>query len=488
MFFPHQVFYDHPLLKRDFEFVVVEEFLFFRQYKFHKTKLAYHRATLKAFFAHIQRSSEKNRYVESVSALCDVRVLIKELANQNIKQIHVIDPTDHWLKKRISRSCAKYNLAIEFHESPLFLNTYKANLKFFKKTKKKFYQTSFYKEQRKSRDILLTQDGKPMGGKWTYDVENRKRYPKGKSPPLIEHPPQSFYWNEAVEYVETNYENNPGLLTERTIFPIEPTSAKKWLHQFLDERFHDFGAYEDAIVKKEVFLNHTALSPMLNIGLICPNNLISEVLSYAESHSIPINSTEGLVRQIIGWREFIRGMYEVKGVQSRTRNFWQFSKKMPASFYDGTTGIEPIDDSIRKVLNTGYCHHIERLMILGNFMLLCEIDPDEVYRWFMELFVDAYDWVMVPNVYGMSQFADGGFFASKPYISSSNYILKMSDYSKGPWQKYWDGLFWRFLNNQRSFFMTNPRLKMLLTTFDRMSEEKRNTHLKNADDFLAQLG
>jgi deoxyribodipyrimidine photolyase-related protein len=149
-------------------------------------------------------------------------------------------------------------------------------------------------------------------------------------------------------------------------------------------------------------------------------------------------------------------MYEAKGIDSRTKNSFKFKKKIPASFYDGTTGIIPLDDSIKKVLKYAYCHHIERLMVIGNFMLLCEFDPDEVYRWFMELFIDAYDWVMVPNVYGMSQFADGGYFASKPYISGSNYLIKMSDYKKGEWNEIWDGLFWRFMDKHRDLMRKKP--------------------------------
>jgi deoxyribodipyrimidine photolyase-related protein len=146
-----------------------------------------------------------------------------------------------------------------------------------------------------------------------------------------------------------------------------------------------------------------------------------------------------------------------------------------------------VDATIRKVLKTGYCHHIERLMVLGNFMLLCEFDPDEVYRWFMELFIDAYDWVMVPNVYGMSQFADGGLMATKPYISGSNYLMKMSDYKKGGWQTVWDGLFWRFMHTHRAFFLQNPRLGMLVRTFDKMPETKRQSHLIQAQTFLDSL-
>ncbi|MGY8953273.1 MAG: FAD-binding domain-containing protein, partial [Flavobacteriales bacterium] len=176
--------------------------------------------------------------------------------------------------------------------------------------------------------------------------------------------------------------------------------------------------------------------------------------------------------------------YESRGSEERTLNFWKFKKKIPASFYDGTTGIPPIDQTIKKVLRTGYCHHIERLMVLGNFMMLCEFDPDEVYRWFMELFIDAYDWVMVTNIYGMSQFADGGLMATKPYISGSNYLMKMSNYKKGEWQDVWDGLFWRFMHTHRDFFLSNPRLRMLIRMFDKMSIEKREKHIINAEAYL----
>ena len=156
--------------------------------------------------------------------------------------------------------------------------------------------------------------------------------------------------------------------------------------------------------QNDIILNHSVLTPMMNIGLITPDVVIDKALAYAKLHQVPLNSVEGFIRQIVGWREFIRGMYQSRGVYQRTHNFWAFKRSIPPSFYNGTTGIKPVDDAIKKVLHTGYCHHIERLMILGNIMVLCEFDPDHVYRWFMELFIDAYDWVMVPNVYGMSQF------------------------------------------------------------------------------------
>ena len=202
-------------------------------------------------------------------------------------------------------------------------------------------------------------------------------------------------------------------------------------------------------------------------------------LNFAQTHAnkIPLTSLEGFVRQIIGWREFVRAVYLLKGSQQRSTNFWGHTRKLPESFYTATTGVEPVDTTIRRLQKHAYTHHIERLMVLGNFMLLCEIDPDEVYRWFMEMFIDAYDWVMVPNIYGMNQYADGGLMTTKPYISSSKYILRMSDYEKGSWCDVWNSLYWRFINKHRDVFRKNPRMSFMVSAFDRMPDEKRNTHL-----------
>ena len=218
-----------------------------------------------------------------------------------------------------------------------------------------------------------------------------------------------------------------------------------------------------------------------------PKLIMEKSVKFYNDNDIRLNSCEGFIRQVIGWREFIRGVYIAKGSEERTKNFWGFKRKIPKSFYDGTTGIEPLDDTIKKINNSAYANHIERLMIIGNFMLLCEFDPDDVYKWFMELFIDSYDWVMVPNVYGMSQFADGGLMSTKPYISGSSYVLKMSNYKKGEWCPIWDSLFWNFINNQRDFFITNPRMRMLVSTYDKMNPEKKETINVTSNNFLKSI-
>jgi len=488
LIFPHQLFKESPLFKNDVPFYIIEEYLFFKQYPFHKQKIAFHRATMKRYADFLQKEKNINvYYVEAIEEISDIRLLIPELKNKGVEHINYIDPTDNWLQKRLDKGFGKNGITSTKYNSPLFLNSQQELGDFFRSDKKKYHQSTFYTEQRKKLNILIEPDGKPKGGKWTFDAENRKKYPAKKTPPPIQFPDADTYYEEAKTYVATHFSNHLGSLTNHQLYPTNFETTRSWLHQFFEQRFMKFGVYEDAIVSENSILNHSVLTPMLNVGLITPKEIVDACLIYAQENNVPLNSTEGFIRQIIGWREFIRGVYESKGSEERTTNFWRFKRKIPQSFYDGTTGIPPIDQTIKKILQTGYSHHIERLMVLGNFMMLCEFEPDEVYKWFMELFVDAYDWVMVTNVYGMSQFADGGLMATKPYISGSNYLMKMSNYKKGDWQTTWDGLFWRFMHTHRDFFLSNPRLGMLVRMFDKMPIEKREKHLKNGKEYLNTL-
>ncbi len=485
--FPHQLFSDHPVIRNDVPVYLVEEDLFFRQYAFHKQKLAFQRAGMQAYTGYLEKSGCPVNYIESGDPLSDIRALAEYVTTKGAKRVLYADPVDDWLEQRLTNAAASQGLETRRFESPMFLNTTGNTKAFFTTEKQKFSQTEFYIQQRKQRNVLLLPDGKPVGGKWSFDADNRKKYPKNKIPPVVSFPNSDKYFHEAIAYVEKHFADNPGCINTDTIYPHTHQAAEKWLHEFLEKRFDAFGPYEDAIVAEKVILHHSVLTPMLNVGLLTPDRVLKEVVRFAEKKDIPLNSTEGFVRQLMGWREFIRGMYVHYGRKQRTTNFWGFTRKIPPSFYDGTTGILPLDITIQKVLKHAYCHHIERLMIIGNFMLLCEFDPDEVYHWFMELFIDAFDWVMVPNVYGMSQFADGGLMATKPYISGSNYIMKMSDHKPGDWQLVWDALFWRFMHVHRSFFTQNPRLGMLVKTFDKMTEEKRQKLLHTAEQFLSKL-
>ncbi|OSZ80492.1 cryptochrome/photolyase family protein [Chitinophagaceae bacterium IBVUCB2] len=483
--FPHQLYSPNPATDIDRFVFLVEEYLYFRQYNFHKQKLVLHRASMKQYEELLIKSKIAVRYIESAEKIADIRLLIPWLKNQGIEEIHYTDTTDYWLEKRINYGCENTGINTSRYPSPNFLNQLKEVDDYFNK-KTTYFQTDFYIQQRKQRKLLLDKHDKPVGGKWTFDTENRVKFPKGEKIPAINYAKDNSYIKEAKDYVDQFFPANYGN-TDHFIYATNTKEAEQWLDDFLDSRITKFGIYEDAMVKKESFLFHSVLTPYLNIGLLNPQQVIDKTLNVAEKNNIPINSLEGFIRQLAGWREFIRIVYEREGRKQRTTNYWNFKRKIPATFWTGETGIHPIDIVIKKVLKTGYSHHIERLMVLGNFMLLCEFDPDEVYKWFMEMYIDSYDWVMVPNTYGMTQFADGGLMTTKPYISGSNYLLKMGDWEKGDWQTIWDGLFWRFMHVHRTFFKSNPRLGMLVNMFDKMPAEKRNTHLKIAEQYLASL-
>lgn len=488
--FPHQLFKQNKALDKKYPVFLIEEFLFFNQFSFHFQKLLLHRASMKAYEAYLKEKGLEVQYIEANQPISDIRQLIPFLVQQGIDHIQVADPADNWLSGRLKRACRDQGIELQVFNNPGFLNTLENCNGFFEK-KKTFFQTDFYTWQRKQRKILVNEKEQPLGGKWTFDSENREKYPKNAVPPSFTLSSENAFIIEATNYVKKQFPKSPGVKSapfgdssRPQYYPVDFTSAEVWFHQFLQCRFSEFGKYEDAMVSGETVLHHSVLSPLMNIGLLTPEWIVSNILDFAHKKEIPMNSLEGFIRQIIGWREFIYQVYGRIGSKQRTQNFWGFSRKIPVSFYSGETGIVPVDEVINKLNKSGYNHHIERLMVLGNFMLLCEFDPDEVYKWFMEMYVDAYDWVMVPNIYGMTQFADGGMMTTKPYISGSNYILKMSNYPKGKWQEIWDALFWRFMHVHRDFFLKNPRLGMLIKTFDKMPEQKRQAHLQIAENYL----
>ena len=285
-----------------------------------------------------------------------------------------------------------------------------------------------------------------------------------------------------IRLVESEFPDHPGNARDFR-WPTTRTQALDWLDAFVVQRLARFGPYEDAITSRSDTLFHSLLSPYLNMGLITPEEVLEPVTALADR--LPIQSIEGFVRQVVGWREFVRGVYRHFGDEEESANFWGHDREMTPSWYEGTTGIAPLDDTIHAVRRTGWAHHIQRLMILGNLMTLCELRPPTAYRWFMEMFVDSSEWVMGPNVYGMGLFSDGGVFATKPYICGSNYIVKMSDYGKGEWCDVVDGLYWRFIDKHRDFFQGNPRLALMPRALDRLDRERRNRIFSAAENFLA---
>jgi deoxyribodipyrimidine photolyase-related protein len=491
LIYPHQLFKSHPAVKLGRDIWLVEDPLFFGNDPhwptvMHGQKLMLHRASMQAYAEELLAAGHRVHRVEAVAgAMLDSAELLARHLPSSVKSLHLADPADTILLRRIRRFAAAKSLEVVVSQSPNFLSPPEF-LEAHLATKKKPFMAKFYENQRKRMQILVEDGGKPVGGKWSFDAENRAKLPKAHVPPAEPRTRASAYTHEAASYVRDKFPGHLGRL-ESFRWPVTRLEAERWLDVFIDQRLALFGLYEDAISTEHVTIYHAAITPMLNIGLLDPQDVIDRILAKAASSEIPMNSLEGFIRQVIGWREFMHGLYRHRGTEIRRGNFWQFERPLPQAFYDASTGIPPIDRVIRQLLDDGYCHHIERLMLLGNFMLLCRIKPDDVYRWFMELFIDSYDWVMVPNVYGMSQFADGGTFTTKPYFSGSNYVLKMSDEPKGPWCAVWDGLFWSFIGDYTPFFLKNPRLSMMARSWEKQAPEKQEAHRAAAEKFLASL-
>ncbi len=482
---PHQLFKIHPALDLSRPVILVELDYFFTRYSFHKHKLVLHRASMRAYYEQLKKQGYVVKYydhkkVPSLTKLCAL------LHKKNIAIIHHAELIEHALNHELAQAVKKYSLEHIEYISPYFMTERARLSSFFKPKKKQYLMAAFYRQQRLAYNILITKSGKPVGGKWSFDTLNRKPLPRQITVPAVRNLGSTKYTQEAMRWVEKNFKHNPGS-TKTFWYPTTSTQAQRWLQIFLKERLALFGSYEDAIDKNNHVLFHAVLSPLLNIGLLTPEHVIQKTLAFAQTHHVPINSLEGFIRQIIGWREFMYGMYLFHALEQQNSNYFSHKRKLPYAFWNATTRIDPVDSTINTVLNTSYAHHIERLMVLGNFMLLCQYKPSNIFDWFMELFIDSYDWVMVPNVYGMSQYADGGLLATKPYISSSKYILKMSNYKKNSWCAIWDSLFWYFIHTHLVTFSANPRCAFMARTWERMDAKKRREHIICAQRFLNSL-
>ena len=351
-------------------------------------------------------------------------------------------PSDHGILTQLMFFGSKHNVELKIHPDRKFIDSIDGFSE-WSKDKKSLVQEYYYRWLRKKYSLLM-EDNKPLGGKWNFDKENQKSISKLKELPK---PRQKLKSDEitisTMVEVENCFPDSPGNL-ENFNWAVTHASARKQLKNFLDNYFRSFGDFQDAIDKENTTLFHSLLSPYINSGLLDPMECIVDAISHfnKKEHEIPINALEGFVRQILGWREFIRGVYWQNMPQYKEMNFWSHSNSLNENWYSGKTGIPLLDDAIKESADTGYTHHINRLMIISNLMNLSNIKPNEIYKWFMEMYVDSADWVMVPNVYGMGTYADGGIFATKPYICGSSYMLRMSNYKKGEWCDEVDGLYW----------------------------------------------
>jgi deoxyribodipyrimidine photolyase-related protein len=467
-----QLFEGLPGMPADCPVFMREDVGLAKNYRHHQQKIVLFFSAMRHFAASLKREviyekyTGEGSYFESLTAYCHANRITK------VWFYAPNDPDSFDLKN--------FQLPYEVvPNNPMFL-TPKADWERYEKGNKRRLMGDFYIQQRRRMGILVDADGEPQGGKWSFDGDNRKALPKNVNPPIVDHIEPDDITQDVIQTVIENFQNHPGDARDFR-YAVTHEGARAWLKQFLVERLELFGDYEDAIPQRERTLFHSLLTPYLNCGLLTPAEVVEETLRL----DTPLNSKEGFLRQIIGWREFMFGM---STKYPEIPNFFGHQRRMKSCWYDGTTGLPPVDMVIQRANKHAYCHHIERLMVLGSVMLMSELHPEDVYKWFMEMFIDSAEWVMKPNVLGMSQFADGGLFATKPYICGSAYILKMSDWKKGDWCEIWDGLYWRFIHRNRDYFGKNYRMASMVSMVDKMDPIRKARIFKAAEDFIERVG
>ena len=484
--YPHQLYPIEALPSDITKVYMVEEPLLFGTdpkwpVRMHVQKLILHRASMRRYVEEVLWPADIDvEYIEPGKDWWSGQALATAASDGFV---YLFDPTDDVLYRRLLKAEGELpsKIQVAWLESPNFyLKSSEVHDYFGKKKKHSF--ANFYQWQRERFGILLTKGFKPVGGQWSFDKDNRKKLPKNKNVPSPTFYGDNDYVTEAKAYVAKKFDHYHGS-ADSFIWPTNGAESLQWLDQFIDERLEHFGPYEDSVEPQHTWVFHSVITPMLNIGLINPQQVIARVLDRHAYKPVSLASLEGFVRQVVGWREYMRGLYLTHHTDIRGSNQLRHTRRLHSSWYDGTTGLPPVDDVINKMSTHAYAHHIERLMIIGNAMCLSEIHPDDVYRWFMEMSIDGYDWVMVPNVYAMSQYANSSV-TTKPYVSGSNYLLKMSHYAKDDWHVVWDALFWRFVGKHKAMLKRNPRTSMMVTQYDRMGEDRKRVLAYRADDFL----
>ena len=478
----NQLFYPFTHLNKQIPVVMIEHNDLCKDRAHHKIKVAFFFSAMRHYAEDLIKNGFNVIYetYNPNEELSFISVLLRLIPS--LDTIHLTEIVDVSVRETFEDELTNKGIAITFNKTPMFLNSVDHFTNYLSTIKKPFMKT-YYERIRKESGILMTA-GKPEGGAFSFDEMNRKKCPKGLRIPPREFPAHSSTTTAVIELVNTHFKDHVGDASDLWL-PVTRIDALNWWQAFLANHFNLFGDYEDAIEPSSDFLFHSAISPLLNIGLLTPQQVINDVLSLSDQ--IPLNSLEGFIRQVIGWREFIRGIYEHYNDDQQATNFFNHTGKLTQHWWDGTTGHLPLDDAIKTTVKRGYAHHINRLMVIGATMLTTEVAPQEVYNWFMVMYADSSDWVMGPNVFGMSQFSDGGIFATKPYICGSNYIRKMSHYGTGDWCDIADGLYWRFIHKHSDFFTKNARMGLAVKSLDKMAADKKTRLFKAANAFIERV-
>ena len=465
--------------------------------KHHKKKLAFLFAAMRHFAAELRAQGYQVHY----SRLDDPEntgsffgELQRKVEQLQPDKIILTEPSEYRVEQEVGTWAKRLGVEVEQREDNRFLAT-RSTFKSWAENRKQLRMEFYYREMRREYGILMD-EYQPIGGQWNYDSENRKRPPADHNKPETYAATPDAVTQEVIELVEREFGDHFGDL-QPFHYAVNRAQAMQALEQFIDKRLSNFGDYQDAMLSSDPWMYHSHIGLYLNCGLLLPLECIEKVEQAYHSGAVPLNAAEGFIRQILGWREFVRGIYWLYMPEYSQCNALEAKRSLPALYWDAPTKMNCMHQCVRNTKQNAYAHHIQRLMVLGNFALLAGLDPEEVNEWYLIVYADAYEWVERPNVSGMVLFADGGKLASKPYAASGAYINKMSDYCKGC--RYavskkngldacpFNYLYWDFLMRNRDHLGRNPRLGMPYRTLDKMTAEKTSAVQNDASRFLAAM-
>ena len=465
--------------------------------KHHKKKIAFLFSAMRHFSHQLVREGFQVIY-KTYDCPNNLGSLLKEveaaIKQKQLTKLILTHPGEYRVLQDMQSWQKKLGIPVEIRQDQRFL----ASLEEFAewaKDRKQLRMEFFYREMRKKWHILMD-DQKPVGDKWNFDSANRNALPVGVEPPAPTKFKPDTITQDVIDLVEREFADHFGSL-DNFHYATTQEQAEQVLHAFIDERLVNFGEYQDAMARGQPWMFHSHIGLYLNCGLLTPKQVIEAAELAYRQHKLPLNSVEGFIRQILGWREYVRGLYWLKMPAFKSQNYLDASRPLPAFFWDSQTKMNCIKQCVQETYDNAYAHHIQRLMVLGNFALLAGLSVEDVNEWYLLVYADAYEWVELPNVSGMVLFADGGVLASKPYAASGNYINKMSNYCKsctykvsvktGPKACPFNYLYWDFLSRHQDKLGNNPRLGMPYRTLAKMTDEKRQVIAHDSQRFLTAM-
>ncbi len=498
-----QVCHEHPALaagsRTDDRVLMIESRARGAHLRYHRHKLVLVYAAMRHFADELRADGWSVDYHELADTADFSEGWTRHRGDFKADGIVMAEPNNGFERDAVTAVAKKFSLPLTLLPPVQFLVGREEFLA-WARGKKRLLMETHYRRMRRELGILVDDQGEPEGGAWNFDAENRKTFAQWRkdgvgAPPPPRAKPDAITRNVMAD-VERFFPDAPGDVAAFWL-PVTRKEALKWLNDFVDERLGNFGDYEDAMVAGEPVLFHSVLSPLINLGLLLPRECVDAAVAAWRDGRAPLPAVEGFVRQIIGWREFVNGVYWLKMPGYVNGNGLNAHRALPAFFTTGETDLNCLREVLGQVLAMGYNHHIQRLMILGNFLLLAGVNPREALRWYSEMYVDAHEWVMAANVIGMALHADGGFMATKPYAGAAGYISKMSNYCEAcrydPKKKSGEGacpfnvLYWAFFDRHQDRFAHNPRTAMLVRGWQKREASERRKIVEQAEEFLAGL-